>query len=49
VRTRLFRARRRLRQALETRLRGGFDTVFPFDGARCARMADRVIAGLRAR
>ncbi|MDQ7774560.1 RNA polymerase sigma factor [Paracoccus aminovorans] len=49
VRTRLFRARRRLRQALETRLRGGFDTVFPFDGARCTRMADRVIAGLRGR
>lgn len=49
VRTRLFRARRRLRQALETRLRGGFDTVFPFDGARCAHMADHVIAVLRGR
>lgn len=47
VRTRLFRARRRLRAALEARLRGGFEAVFPFDGARCARMADRVVAGLR--
>lgn len=49
VRTRLFRARRRLRAALEARLRGGFETVFPFDGARCARMADRVVAALRGR
>lgn len=36
-----------LRAALEARLRGGFEAVFPFDGARCARMADRVVAGLR--
>lgn len=47
VKTRLFRARRRLRSALEARLKGGFDSVFPFDGARCADMADRVIAQLR--
>lgn len=47
VRTRLYRARRHLRATLETRLRGGFDTVFPFDGARCARMADRVVEALR--
>lgn len=47
VKTRLFRARRRLRAALESELRGGFDTVFPFDGARCAGMADRVINALR--
>lgn len=47
VRTRLFRARRRLRAVLEARLRGGFEAVFPFGGARCARMADGVIAGLR--
>ncbi|MFH5774912.1 RNA polymerase sigma factor [Paracoccus sp. NGMCC 1.201697] len=49
VRTRLFRARRRLRRALEERLRGGLDSVFPFDGLRCIRMADRVIAALRGR
>jgi len=47
VKTRLFRARRRLRTALEARLKGGFDSIFPFDGARCANMADRVIAQLR--
>ena len=48
VKTRLFRARRRLRTALEAELRGGFETVFPFDGARCAGMADRVVDALRA-
>lgn len=47
VKTRLFRARRRLRAALEAELRGGFNAVFPFDGARCADMADRVVAALR--
>lgn len=47
VKTRLFRARRRLRAALEERIHGGFDAIFPFDGARCADMADRVLAGLR--
>ena len=49
VRTRLFRARRRLHTALEARLRGSFSTVFPFDGARCARMADRVVLALRGK
>lgn len=29
VRTRLYRARHHLRPPMETRLRGGFDTVFP--------------------
>jgi RNA polymerase sigma-70 factor, ECF subfamily len=48
VKTRLFRARRRLRAMLEARLRGGFETVFPFDGARCAHMADRVVEKLKA-
>ncbi|PVA08326.1 RNA polymerase sigma factor [Thalassorhabdomicrobium marinisediminis] len=46
VKTRLFRARRKLRQALEQRIEGGFDAIFPFDGQRCAGMADRVIAAL---
>lgn len=49
VKTRLFRARHRLRRALEDRIHGGFDAMFPFDGARCASMADRVIAGLADR
>ncbi len=46
VRTRLFRARRQLRRTLDARLKGGFEAVFPFDGARCRQMADRVIARL---
>lgn len=48
VKTRLFRARRRLRIALEERIQGGFDAIFPFDGERCADMADRVVAELKA-
>jgi RNA polymerase sigma-70 factor (ECF subfamily) len=48
VKTRLFRARRHLRATLEARLRGGFEAVFPFDGARCARMVDRVVMRLKA-
>ena len=48
VKTRLFRARRLLRQALQARLEGGFDAVFPFAGVRCRRMADRVAEGLSA-
>ncbi|GKY87762.1 RNA polymerase sigma factor [Sinisalibacter aestuarii] len=47
VKTRLFRARRRLRASLEAELRGGFDTVFPFEGARCAGMTERVVNALR--
>lgn len=47
VRTRLYRARKRLRAELEARLMGGFEAIFPFDGARCSNMADRVIADLR--
>ena len=47
VKTRLFRARRKLRSALENRLNGSFEDIFPFEGARCAHMADRVIDGLR--
>ncbi|AZT83424.1 RNA polymerase sigma factor [Marinobacter sp. NP-4(2019)] len=43
VKTRLFRARRHLKRILEARIKGGFDSVFPFDGVRCARMADSVV------
>lgn len=46
VKTRLFRARRWLRADLERRVKGGFDAIFPFDGMRCANMADRVVKGL---
>lgn len=47
VKTRLYRARRRLKTALEVQVSGGFETIFPFDGLRCVRMADRVIAALK--
>jgi RNA polymerase sigma-70 factor (ECF subfamily) len=46
VRTRLFRARRMLRTALETQLSGTFAALYPFDGARCVSMADRVLQDL---
>lgn len=44
VKTRLFRARKQLRSFLEAKMRGGFDSIFPFDGLRCAGMADSVVA-----
>ena len=47
AKTRLHRARRRLRDALAVRLPGGFSDLFPFGGARCAGMADRVVLRLR--
>ncbi len=46
VKTRLFRARKLLRDAIEARFAGGFAQLYPFDGARCAQMADRVVARL---
>lgn len=46
VKTRLFRARRQLRSALEGQVKGGFETVYPFDGRRCAQMADSVVERL---
>ena len=48
VKTRLFRARRRLRTAIEHRVRGGFEAIFPFGGTRCANMTNRIIARLQA-
>jgi RNA polymerase sigma-70 factor, ECF subfamily len=48
VKTRLFRAKKLLRDALEARFAKGFASVYPFDGARCSRLADRVVARLRA-
>lgn len=47
VKTRLFRARRLMRTAIERRVSAGFAELFPFMGARCERMADRVIERLR--
>lgn len=47
VKTRLFRARRLLRTAIEERVSASFAEVFPFDGKRCVNLADRVIERLR--
>lgn len=49
LRTRLFRARRRLRKMLEAEFEGGFDAIFPFAGTRCTHMADNVVTALKAR
>ncbi len=46
VKTRLFRARRLLRAELSRNVAGEFSAIFPFDGARCASMASRVIQEL---
>jgi RNA polymerase sigma-70 factor, ECF subfamily len=46
VRTRLHRARRLLRAALDQRLGDALREAFPFDGARCARMTEAVLARL---
>jgi RNA polymerase sigma-70 factor (ECF subfamily) len=49
VKTRLFRARRLLRAELRKTVSGEFSAIYPFDGARCAGMADRVVRALAAR
>jgi RNA polymerase sigma-70 factor (ECF subfamily) len=46
VNTRLHRARRLLRHTIEEELGTAFSSLFPFDGQRCAHMADRVIREL---
>jgi RNA polymerase sigma-70 factor (ECF subfamily) len=46
VRTRLFRARRLLRKVLHAKIASGLGEMFPFDGARCARITEAVIARL---
>ena len=46
VKTRLHRARRLLRQALDEQLAPALAEAFPFDGMRCTRMADRVLERL---
>lgn len=47
VNTRLFRARRQLRAAIEDELSLAFSALFPFDGERCVGMADRVVHDLK--
>jgi RNA polymerase sigma-70 factor (ECF subfamily) len=44
VKTRLHRARRRLRDALDTRLADVMVGAYPFLGARCARITERVLS-----
>jgi RNA polymerase sigma-70 factor (ECF subfamily) len=46
VKTRLHRARRLIKAHLESRLTPVFNDIFPFDGVRCTRLADRVIEAL---
>ena len=48
VKTRLHRARRQLREALDQRLASTLKDTFPFAGERCARITDAVLARLRA-
>src|SRR5215813_1041498 len=46
VKTRLHRARRLLRKALDTQLATTLRDAFPFDGVRCARMTDTILRRL---
>jgi RNA polymerase sigma-70 factor (ECF subfamily) len=47
VKTRLHRARRLLRQALDEQLSSTLTEAFPFEGKRCQQTADRVLARLQ--
>jgi RNA polymerase sigma-70 factor (ECF subfamily) len=49
VKTRLHRARKLLRDALEKQVGSVLGDAFPFDGARCARMTDAVLKRLALR
>jgi RNA polymerase sigma-70 factor, ECF subfamily len=44
VKTRLFRARKRLQKELDPELCGALSESFPFAGADCERMTERVVA-----
>ena len=46
VKTRLHRARRLLRQSLDGELASSLKDVFPFAGARCARLTEAVLSRL---
>jgi RNA polymerase sigma-70 factor (ECF subfamily) len=47
VKTRLHRARRQLRRALDEKLASTLTGAFPFDGKRCQRTTDKVMERLR--
>lgn len=46
VKTRLYRARRLLRKALDAQLATALTDAFPFGGMRCARMTDAILRRL---
>ena len=46
VKTRLFRARRRLQEALAPELRASLVGAFPFAGVHCASLTNKVVAGI---
>jgi RNA polymerase sigma-70 factor (ECF subfamily) len=48
VKTRLLRARRRLQEALAPELKAAITGTFPFAGADCARLTERVLAAFEA-
>lgn len=48
VKTRLFRARHKLQQALAPEVKGALDGSFPFAGADCAALTERVLSALEA-
>jgi RNA polymerase sigma-70 factor (ECF subfamily) len=48
VKTRLHRARRLLREALDAELASTLTGAFPFLGARCQRITERVLARLES-
>lgn len=48
VRTRFFRAKGLLREAIAREIDGAFEDTFAFDGARCDRIVERVLAQVRA-
>jgi RNA polymerase sigma-70 factor (ECF subfamily) len=48
VKTRLHRAHRLLRTAIEKHFSATFSDIFPFDGVRCIGMADRVVERLQS-
>ena len=48
VKTRLFRARKLLRKALEEKLMSSLAEAFPFLGARCQRVTEAVLERLRS-
>ncbi len=49
VRSRFFRARSLLREALATEIDQAYEDAFGFDGARCDRIVERVLGRLQAR